>query len=243
AGTYFATCTTDCGVSGKSNEVTITTGVAPTPPTVALNGDGKVCGDEKETITATGCTGTITWSTGATGSSITVGAGTYFATCTTACGISGKSNEVTITKGTAPVAPVVTPSSPAPVCGNEKVTLTATSCSGTLTWSTGATTATISVGAGVYSATCSNECGTSAKSNAVTVTTGVAPTPPTVALSGDGKVCGDEKETITATGCTGTITWSTGATGSSITVGAGKYSATCTTACGISSKSNEVEIL
>ncbi|MCR9064010.1 MAG: gliding motility-associated C-terminal domain-containing protein, partial [Cytophagales bacterium] len=239
AGVYTAICQTICGDSPKSNQVEIKTGTPPAAPTISSN-KTEVCGDEKATLTATNCTGTITWSSGATGATISVGAGTYTATCSNSCGTSVKSNTVTVGQGNAPAAPTIS-SNKTEVCGDEKATLTATNCTGTITWSSGATGATISVGAGTYTATCSNSCGTSVKSNTVTVGQGNAPGAPTIS-SNKIEVCGDEKATLTATNCTGTITWSSGATGATISVGAGTYTATCSNACGSSGTSNSIVI-
>src|SRR5690606_22502490 len=305
AGTYYAECKSVCETK-KSNEVTVTKGTPPVPPVVAVTGSSTLCPGQSATLTATGCTGTVTWSTGATGSSITVStAGTYFATCTTDCGVSGKSNEVTITTVPAPTKPEITASNKI-CCPGQTVTLTATGCNGTLLWSTGATSSTITVSeGGDYTVSCSNSCGTTAtsekvtitkippvttptvtvtngdlckepftatltatgcnaelvwstgattssitvstagtyyaecksvcetkKSNEVTVTKGTPPVPPVVAVTGSSTLCPGQSATLTATGCTGTVTWSTGATGSSITVStAGTYFATCTTDC------------
>src|SRR5690606_2084440 len=97
-----------------------------------------VCGTDKATLTATACTGTITWyrpsaaggvSLG-TGNTIAVGAGTYYATCTTACGTSDASNPVTISSGEKPSAPSIQVDKPT-VCEGEKATLTASGCTGT----------------------------------------------------------------------------------------------------------------
>jgi hypothetical protein len=47
------------------------------------------------------------------------------------------------------------------------------------------------------------------------------PTPPTVVASNDGQLCNNLPVTLTASGCTGNVTWNNGLTGSQITVGAG----------------------
>ncbi|AWV96802.1 hypothetical protein DJ013_00810 [Arcticibacterium luteifluviistationis] len=238
-GTYTATCGSSCGASANSNEITVGGGETPNAPTISAN-DTQICGAEKATLTATNCNGTVTWSTGATGTAIQVGVGTYTATCSNACGASDNSNEVTIGGGTTPVAPTVT-SNATEVCGTDKATLTAADCNGTVVWSTGTTGLTIQVGAGTYTATCSNACGTSPNSAAVSIGEGSAPTAPNVS-SDKIEVCGTDKATLTATNCSGVITWSTGETGASIQVGAGTYSATCTSACGLSDKSSELII-
>ncbi|MBA4854071.1 gliding motility-associated C-terminal domain-containing protein, partial [Emticicia sp. BO119] len=242
AGTYTATCTTPCGTSGVSNAVVITTGGSPSAPTIAGN-KTSLCGSETAILTATGCSGSVTWSNGSTGTSITAStAGTYTATCTTPCGTSGVSNAVVITTGGSPSAPTIA-SNKTSLCGSETAILTATGCSGSVTWSNGSTGTNITVStAGTYTATCSNSCGTSGVSNAVVITTGGSPSAPVIATNKP-SLCGNETTEITATGCGGTVMWSNGATGMSITVGtAGTYTATCTTTCGTSGVSNAVII-
>jgi uncharacterized repeat protein (TIGR01451 family)/gliding motility-associated-like protein len=239
AGSYTATCTSTCGRSGVSNVVIVTTGLAPTAPAITSN-KTEVCGDDKATLTATNCTGTVTWSSGATGTTIQVGVGKYTATCVGTCGTSVKSNEVNIGGGTIPLTPTIA-SNKSNVCGTEKATLTATNCSGTVTWSSGATGTTISVGAGTYTATCSNSCGTSGNNNSVTITTGTTPVAPSIA-SNKSALCGTEMATLTATNCAGTVTWSSGATGTTINVAAGTYTATCSNTCGTSGNSNSITI-
>ncbi|MBK6977561.1 MAG: carboxypeptidase regulatory-like domain-containing protein [Cytophagaceae bacterium] len=242
AGNYTANCSNACGASNASNTVVIETGVKPTAPVVTT--DKTVCCDgEKATLRATGCNGTVTWSTGATGTSIQVGeSGNYTATCTTTCGTSSSSTPVTIQKLSKPTAPVITGST-GPVCANEKVTLSASACTtGTLKWSTGETTSTISVGAGTYTAVCENICGSSPASNTIIVVPGTVPTAPTISGS-TGPVCGTEKVTLSASACTsGTLKWSTGETTSTIIVGAGTYSAVCINSCGSSPSSNTITV-
>ena len=82
----------------------------------------------------------------------------------------------------------------------------------------------------LYTATCTNTCGTSGNSNSITISNGAAPAAPSI-TSNKTDVCSAEKATLTATGCEGgTITWSAGAgVGVSKEVGAGTYTATCTT--------------
>ncbi|MDP1912740.1 hypothetical protein, partial [Brevundimonas sp.] len=149
---------------------------------------------------------------------------------------------ITIQKLQTPTAPTITGGGD--VCGTEKVTLTASVCTiGTLKWSTGATTQTITVGAGTYTAYCENICGKSPNSNTITIGTRPAPVAPVISTNKT-VICGVEKATLTATGCAdGTITWSLGlGTGTTKEVGAGTYTATCVNSCGTSSASNTVTI-
>ncbi|MER0442955.1 gliding motility-associated C-terminal domain-containing protein, partial [Emticicia sp. W12TSBA100-4] len=77
------------------------------------------------TLTATGCTGSLKWSTGSTSASIIVStAGTYTATCINSCGESGASNVVVITTGSSPAAPVISTNRNS-LCNAETATLTA----------------------------------------------------------------------------------------------------------------------
>ena len=243
-GTYTATCTNSCGTSGNSNSITISNGAAPSAPSITSN-KTDVCSTEKATLTATGCEGgTITWSAGAgVGVSKEVGPGTYTATCTTSCGTSGASNSITIGTKASPVAPSISANKTA-VCGTEKATLTASDCAdGTITWSGSLGSGlTKEVGAGTYTATCVNSCGTSGNSNSITITSGAVPAAPIISASKT-EICGTEEITLTATNCTGTIKWSNDKTGASIkVVAAGDYAAVCENSCGESGNSNIVKI-
>jgi hypothetical protein len=242
-GTYTAKCKNSCGTSLASNIIKIETGIVPTAPTISAN-KTSICGTEKAILTAIGCTGgTITWSGGGVGTIKEVGAGTYTATCTTSCGISVNSNSITIVTGQALTAPTIVANKTS-ICGTDKATLTASGCvGGTITWSSGGVGTTKEVTAGTYTATCTNSCGTSDNSNSVTITTGQIPSAPTIVASKT-SICGTDKATLTASGCTGgTITWSGGlGVGTSKEVVAGTYTATCTTSCGTSGNSNSVSI-
>lgn len=69
-----------------------------------------ICQGQTATLTASGCSGSILWSNGATTSSITVSqAGTYTATCTTG-------SSVETATGTVIVAPTASASNTSPVC-------------------------------------------------------------------------------------------------------------------------------
>ncbi|MBP8155404.1 MAG: gliding motility-associated C-terminal domain-containing protein, partial [Leadbetterella sp.] len=241
AGTYTATCTTSCGTSGNSNSVSITTGQAPTTPTIAAN-KTSICITEKAILTATGCEGgTITWSNEGVGSTKEVTAGTYTATCTTNCGTSGNSNSVTISVGSVPTAPTIV-ASKNEICGNEEVTLTASNCTGTVKWSNDKTGTSIKVTQpGDYAAVCVNTCGESGNSNIVKIINGAVPNAPLITTDRV-NVCGTEKARLVAVGCSSTIEWSTGETGDMIQVGAGSYTAKCKNSCGISLASNIIKV-
>lgn len=206
AGSYAITFDNGCP-SNTLNE-SLTDPTAPSAPTVTVVDN---CGSS--TLTATGTN--LVWSTGATTASITVTTGgTYTVTqtvggCTSGPG-SGVANPLTI-----PAAPTVTVLDN---CGSSTLTATGTN----LMWSTGETTASITVSTGgAYTVTqtvggCTSTPGTGT-ANPLTI-----PAAPTVSVL-DG--CGSS--TLTATGSN--LSWSTGETTSSINVTtAGAYTVTQT---------------
>ncbi|MDP5011908.1 MAG: hypothetical protein NWQ47_11820, partial [Crocinitomicaceae bacterium] len=138
AGAYSITFTASC--SSIPLSISLVDPAAPSAPVVTVTNN---CGNTVLSATGTG----LLWSTGATSTSITVTtAGTYTVTqtvggCTSAPG-SGVSAPIAI-----PSAPVVTVTNN---CGNSVLTVTGAG----LLWSTGATTASITVStAGTYTVT------------------------------------------------------------------------------------------
>ncbi len=90
-GSYSASYINSCGQAVTTPAITVTSGVAPNPPSIASN-KLSICGTETAQLTASNCNGKVTWSTGATTSTITVNsAGTYTTTCTNTCGTSQNS--------------------------------------------------------------------------------------------------------------------------------------------------------
>ena len=106
-----------------------------------------VCSPSTLILTASGCAGTVTWSErAATGTSLTLSAvGTYSitATCTDAGIMSASSTAVTGLEIKAkPNAPIIIPPGSLSVFTPSTLTLTASGCGGTVTWSEGAATGT-----------------------------------------------------------------------------------------------------
>ena len=201
-----------------------------------------VCSPSTLTLTASGCAGTVTWSEGAaTGTSLTLSAvGTYSitATCTVAGITSAASTAVTGLEIKAkPNAPSITPPASLSVFTPSTLTLTASGCAGTVTWSEGAATGTSltlsRLGTYSVSATCTlNGC----VSDPSTAITGLQikekPDAPTLNAPTEKVVCFPNTLTLSALGCAGTVTWSQGsATGTSLTlstVDTYSITATCT---------------
>ena len=213
AGTYTVTQTVN-GCLSTAGSGTADPKTTPAAPTVTVANN---CGNS--VLTASGFTGSLLWSNGATSSSITVTvAGTYTVTqtvngCTSAAGsaIASPINSVVAT----PTVTVVNN------CGNS--VLTASDFTGSLLWSNGATSSSItvstagnlhgnSIGEWLQQFSCNRGSGTEKQFQL----------PPTVTV-----VNNCESSVLTASDFTGSLLWSTGETSSSITVSAaGTYTVT-----------------
>ncbi len=186
-------------------------------------------------VSATGGTGnkTFSWSNGATGTTISnLAAGNYTVTATDA----NSCAETQLYTITAPSLIVITGTATNATCAginNGSIAVSATGGTGnkTFTWSNGATGATISnLSAGNYTvtATDANNC-TKTQLYTITAPTAVvitgAATNVTCAGNNDGSI------TVSATGGTGstTFSWSNGATGTTVSnLAAGNYTVTAT---------------
>ncbi|PIE86541.1 MAG: hypothetical protein CSA03_04815, partial [Bacteroidetes bacterium] len=199
-----------------ANTVTMTVTVKPTPntPIIEINEE---CG--KTILTATNYTGTLKWNTGETSENITVTTdGTYTLTQTVDDCESPEAT-VNVTVKEIPSAPVINKNKE---CG--KTILTATNYTGTLKWSTGENTESITVTTdGNYTLTQTvDDC--ESPEATVNVTVNKVPNAPTITET---KECG--KTILTATNYTGTLKWSTEENTESITVTTdGKYTLTQT---------------
>jgi uncharacterized repeat protein (TIGR01451 family)/gliding motility-associated-like protein len=242
------------GCVSKSSPVYTISIVAPVIPTITASAD-TICAKGSVTLTAADCNGTVMWSTGQTGNSITVSPTaniSYYAQCKYRTCLSAQSNTVNITVVT-PTAPIVSVSKTL-ICSGDKVTLTAKGCAGTVQWygidRMGASIDVYPTATTEYYAVCKQGACVSDASNKVRVTVNTSPAPaPTIAAS-TSAICDGGLVSLTATGCTGgTIKWSDGQTGPvvSVTPTAANHSyyALCTpssgTACG-TSQSNVINI-
>ncbi|WP_337045208.1 gliding motility-associated C-terminal domain-containing protein [Emticicia sp. 17c] len=254
SGIYTATCTTSCGTSVASNSIQINTGGLPDAPVITAD-KTNLCAGESATLTADNCSGTINWLLNGVPNSntnplVVTQSGVYTATCTTSCGTSVASNSIQINTGGLPDAPVIT-ADKTNLCAGESATLTAANCSGTINWLlNGApnsnTNPLVVTQSGVYTATCTTSCGTSVSSNSIQINTGGIPNAPTITADKT-SLCAGESATLTAANCSGTINWLlNGAPDSNtnplVVTQSGVYTATCTTSCGTSVASNNIQI-
>lgn len=167
----------------------------------------------------------------------------------------GSSNGCTATTTASINVTVITPpvieASLVEICLTESptlVTLTATGCSGgTILWNTTETGSTIQVSpliTGTYSARCQLSGCTSFPSNEINITVNNRPPAPTISTNKTVLV-NNETATLTATGCSGTINWSNGMSGTSIGVTTNSIlaiTATCTLNGCVSNNSNSVTL-
>lgn len=227
AGDYFATCVPTGEVS---NTITVTI-LPPTAPIITQNAN---------TLTATGCDGTVIWNNGAVGTSITVTAdGAYNAYCQGSPCRSTVSNTIQVNVLPKPLISADKTS----LCNGERAYLTATNCTGTITWSNGFTGSTISVNtAGVYYAFCTKDDNRSLNSDEV-ILAAINTNPPIISAL-NGELCLNPTVTLISSACVdGTLLWSNGSTGTSLIISVtGTYSVQCQNSCGTSPTSNIITI-
>ena len=176
-------------------------------------------------MTATNTSSTYLWSTGATTSTINVNsAGTYQVAVTNSCGTTTDAIVVQVKN-----SPVVNLGPDASICLNSALQLSAATTDATYLWSSGATTASISVVTpGTYSATATNTCGSNTDSITITNLPQI-----TVNLGSDVGLCAGQNLVLNAGNAGATYLWNTGATTQSITVTTpGNYTVGVTNSCG-----------
>jgi hypothetical protein len=232
-GEYIVTITNNSGCTSTTSSVQVK---VISTPTMAST-DQSICPGGKAVLSVAGCSGMVSWSHGATGASIEVSptsTTTYTATCS-APGIctSNVSAPVTVTVNPAPAAPTL--SGPGMVCPKTTATITASGCNGDILWSEGSTGTTLLVSplaTTVYTATCiPTEGCPSPASSPYTLTVSNSTAGNLVIISQSQTICQGGSVMLTTSGCTGIVTWSTGSTGSSLTVTPSTttlYTATCT---------------
>jgi len=202
AGTYTVALTATNGAGSNTSTQTnyITVNALPATPVITVSNN---CGNS--VLTASGSN--WLWSTGATTASITVTTGGTYTVTQTVGGCTSTSGSGVAAPLTVPATPIVTISNN---CGNSVLTASGSNW----LWSTGATTASITVTTGgTYTVTQTVGGCTSASGSGVAAPVAV-PSTPVVTVSNN---CGNS--VLTATGSN--WLWSTGATTASITVTTG----------------------
>ncbi len=209
--TYTVTAFNQSATASNDDQVTVT--VNELPETNAGN-DVSIIEGDSTTLTATGAD-TYLWSTGETTANIIVSP-----TSTTAYTVTGFSNgcefidEVIVSVETENVN--ANAGADVSICNGESTTLTATGGASYL-WSTGETTASITVNPNettIYTVTAFNQAATASNDDQITVTVNELPE---TNAGNDVSILEGDSTTLTATGAE-TYLWSTGETTANITV-------------------------
>ncbi|QMW01867.1 gliding motility-associated C-terminal domain-containing protein [Spirosoma foliorum] len=192
----------------------------PDPP--VITGSAKfICRNESVVLTATGCTGTVIWSNGDTGNTITIKpqqTTKYTAICRAKPGCISCFADVWKVTVNTPAAPTVTASSKL-ICPNESVTLTASNCKGTVRWinqdgseqDTGAVWKGNLLETTTFRATCEQNNCTSNPSIPVSVQVAIPNAP--VITADKQEVCAGQVVQLRASGCVGIVRWMDGVEG------------------------------
>lgn len=214
AGSY--TFTMDDGCVSNSVSVTLSDPGAPATPSITPAGPTTFCQGGSVALFSSSATDNV-WSTGETSTSIVVTtSGTYTLSLSVAGCVSAAAS-VTVTVNPVPAAPVVSSSdADNVVCDGTLITLTSSEASGN-TWTTGATTQSITVSAtGSYTVTVTNGLCSSSTSTAITVNPNPSIGLGIVTRPSD---CGFTDGSIEITGtATGVLSWAGADPGSSGTV-------------------------
>ncbi|MBD2699010.1 VCBS repeat-containing protein [Spirosoma sp. BT702] len=225
------------GITRATTNVTVnarpTASISPSTATLT-------CASPSVNLTASGGTA-YQWSTGATTSVISANtAGTYSVTVTNAATGCFSTTSVTVNQDSSVPTVSISPSSATLTCTNPTVSLSAIG-SGTLLWSTGATTTAISVNTtGTYSVTLTAVNGCTARASA-TVISNTTPSPLNLTVSNP-LTCSAASTTLTATAGFTSYSFSAGASqqggsagNTAILSNPGLYSVTARNAAGCTS--------
>ena len=206
------------GTTGSCTGTALANIIVNPTPTVTVSGETQVCSDEMITLTASGADSYL-WSNGATTASVTISIpnDTNEMDLTVVGSTNGCGSEIISTPLSWLTNPTVAISGASDICEGEVITLTASGAD-TYSWSTGATTASITYTSNtIGDSTITVEGfkdGCSSSLATATITTNAIPV---VSISGNTTACEGEIVTLTANGATNYV-WSTGATTASIQV-------------------------
>ena len=222
AGTTVYTVTGTSAAGCISTPAFILVTINPTPTITASASPPVICSGTSSVLSASNAN-TYFWSTGVTGSSITVSPGvttTYTVTGTSVLGCNSAPLPVPVTVNTTPT--VTVSASPSTICSGNSTTLTANNAS-TYTWQPGGLTgSTVSVSPTsntVYTVSGVSAAGCPAANKTVAVTVNTTPT--ITASVNTATICSGNADTLNASG-TSTYVWQPGSlTGSTVSVSPG----------------------
>ena len=236
SGLYTLTVTVAGSGSAPAGSSTISVSVNA-QPSVTITGNPTAgpftCANPSLTLTAQTTATALVWSSGgSTSQSLPVSQnGVYSVTATDAGGCQSVTSHTVTADQSLPVVSISAAGSVL-TCANPALQLTATTAATTLHWSTGQTTAAISVSTvGVYSVTATGANGCTAVSNSFSVSQDLS-------LSftiSSATVCVGQRFSLLANGCSGQVIWSTGASGNSLPLTAGSSTSVLTATCTVGS--------
>ena len=187
--------------------------VVNTNPDVVISGNTQYCAGDQVELTVSGAH-EYAWINGSTNTTVT-----FTATADTVVRVTGTSAEGCSTEADVNITvlpnPVVTVSGTNSACVGSTITLTASGAD-TYLWSTGATTASVTLSdTAIHSVSVT---GTTSGCSSASVSTALTWIDnPVVSVSGPTQICSGEVITLTASGAD-TYVWSTGATSASINI-------------------------
>lgn len=226
SGTVSAT--NSCGTADDTYTLTVT----PTATLTVDNPNVSLCSGQSATITATSNTGTYTWTPAPvvnTNSIVVNSTGTHTVTTNNVC--NSASVAVNVTVSATPLLSISATSSSVCSGGQTSSVLSLVGSTGTYSWSTGATTSTISVSTpGVYTATVdAGFCGTASSS----INIGITPIPTVTAATTSTLLCDGATATLSATSNMSNFVWYPGSFSSSTisTTSSGVYTVEVSNAC------------
>lgn len=234
AGVYTLSALSACGPLSASYTVS-----ADPAANAAITANGPTTFCQGNTVVLTSATATgNTWSTGATAPSVTITtSGTYTLNVATVCGTASSSIAVTVIPST--ITAAITPGGPTSFCPGGSVILASNATSGN-TWSTGATSPTISVNAtGVYTLTVSNGCASASVTQSISI---IPMTTASITPLGPVTFCQGGSVILASNSITGN-TWSTGAVSPTISVNtAGIYTLSVAAACATTTATQQITV-
>ncbi len=195
-------------------------------------------------LSVSNCNGSLSWSNGATSSSITVGSsGIYSATCTVSgCGGGSASNSVNVNVSGSGAAPSISTSGPTTFCAGGQVTLTSSGGNG-YRWSNGSQAQSITVGtSGTYSVQTVNGQGCLSAAAQINVDVRTTPNAPFISAQSSTVFCQGGQVMLQSNQPNNNI-WNTGSTASAITVSqSGNYNVRIVGVNGCDAFSNTISV-
>lgn len=224
--TYIVGATDQCYTYADTVQI-----IAGISPSVTVSPDvANICQGQNIQITSSGVVGNITWSNGATGTSITVNTpGTYVATASNACGTSRDTAIISLENY--PIVNIQHSGNTPIICPNSTISLEAIAQHAqNIAWTHGPTSPLIQVNqAGTYTVIATNACGSDTAT--IQLQNGANPLAEIQAM-GNTSFCKGEQLLLQGVG-NGDFEWSNGSSESTITVSnEGIYTLIVSNECG-----------